>query len=114
MSIQSCALAAAYKLTGDQRYADHAVAHWRAWFVDERTRMNPSLQYAQAIKGVSTGRGIGIIDTLGRSFAIEVMRLFAGPQTARTAGPALASMLIYILMAAVLSIRPAGLFGRRR
>jgi branched-chain amino acid transport system permease protein len=57
---------------------------------------------------------IGIIDTLGRSFAVEVLRLFAGPHTARTAGPALASMLIYILMAAVLSIRPSGLFGRGR
>jgi branched-chain amino acid transport system permease protein len=57
---------------------------------------------------------IGIIDTLGRSFAVEVLRLFAGPQAARTAGPALASMLIYILMAAVLSIRPSGLFSRGR
>jgi branched-chain amino acid transport system permease protein len=57
---------------------------------------------------------IGIIDTLGRSFAVEILRLFAGPQAARTAGPALASMLIYILMAAVLSIRPSGLFGRGR
>jgi branched-chain amino acid transport system permease protein len=57
---------------------------------------------------------IGIIDTLGRSFAVEVLRLFAGPQAARTAGPALASMLIYILMAAVLAIRPSGLFGRGR
>lgn len=71
MSIQSCALAAAYKLTGEQKYADHAVAHWHAWFVDERTRMNPNLQYAQAIKGVSTGRGIGIIDTL---HLVEVTR----------------------------------------
>jgi branched-chain amino acid transport system permease protein len=57
---------------------------------------------------------IGIIDTLGRSFAVEVLRLFAGPQAARTAGPAIASMLIYVLMAAVLSIRPSGLFGRGR
>jgi hypothetical protein len=64
LSIQSAALAAAYKITGEQKYADHAVDHWRAWFVDEKTRMNPNLQYAQAIHGRFTGRGIGVIDTL--------------------------------------------------
>jgi len=58
------ALAAAFKLTGDQRYADAALAHLRAWFIDPATRMNPSLLYSQAIQGRFTGRGIGIIDTL--------------------------------------------------
>lgn len=58
------ALAAAWDLTGDRRYADHAARHLQAWFVDPATRMNPNLQYAQAIFGVSKGRGIGIIDTL--------------------------------------------------
>src|SRR5205823_9796672 len=51
------ALVAAYEITRDERYARHATAHLRAWFVDERTRMNPSLLYAQAIKGRATGRG---------------------------------------------------------
>jgi hypothetical protein len=58
------ALAAAWELTGEQRYADHAGQHLRAWFVDPATRMSANLQYAQAIFGVSKGRGIGIIDTL--------------------------------------------------
>ncbi len=58
------ALVAAYQITGDTRYANHAIAHLRAWFVDEQTRMNPSMLFAQAIKGVATGRGIGIIDTI--------------------------------------------------
>lgn len=58
------ALAAAYKLTRERKYADHAAAHLRAWFIDDATRMNPNLQYAQAIKGRFTGRGTGIIDTL--------------------------------------------------
>jgi hypothetical protein len=58
------ALVAAYEITRDERYARHAVAHLRAWFVDDATRMNPNLLYAQAIKGVATGRGIGIIDTI--------------------------------------------------
>ncbi len=58
------ALAAAYKITGEDRYAAKAAALLRVFFLDEKTRMNPSLKYAQAIPGVSPGRGIGIIDTL--------------------------------------------------
>ena len=58
------ALAAAYRLTGDARYAEHARRHLDAWFVDAATRMNPNLLYAQAISGRVTGRGIGIIDTI--------------------------------------------------
>ena len=65
------ALAAAYKITRQRKYADRAALHLRAWFVDEATRMNPNLQYAQAIKGRFTGRGTGIIDTL---HLVEVSR----------------------------------------
>ncbi|SMD03904.1 alginate lyase family protein [Pedobacter nyackensis] len=57
-------LASAYKLTGDQKYVNQAMLHLQAWFVNEGTMMNPNLQYAQAIKGRFTGRGIGIIDTI--------------------------------------------------
>ncbi|MEK6281918.1 MAG: alginate lyase family protein [Acidobacteriota bacterium] len=64
LSVQVPALAAAWKITRDRRYAQHAARHLRAWFIDEQTRMNPSLQFAQAIKGRVTGRGIGIIDTI--------------------------------------------------
>ncbi|WP_262247899.1 alginate lyase family protein [Parapedobacter soli] len=58
------ALASAYKLTGNEKYVRAAIPHLRAWFIDAETRMNPSLLYAQAIKGRFTGRGIGIIDTI--------------------------------------------------
>ncbi len=58
------ALASAYKITGDEKYVKHAINHLKAWFVDSHTMMNPDLQYAQAIKGLFTGRGIGIIDTI--------------------------------------------------
>src|SRR5882724_1194016 len=58
------ALGAAYKVTGDEKYAQKAAALLKVFFLDEATRMNPSLQYAQAVPGVSPGRGIGIIDTL--------------------------------------------------
>src|SRR5919198_3202142 len=58
------ALVAAFRLTRDDRYARQAAAHLRAWFMDEATRMNPSLLHGQAIKGLATGRGTGIIDTI--------------------------------------------------
>jgi hypothetical protein len=70
-SVQVPALVAAWKITGDRRYAQHAAAHLRAWFIDPATRLNPNLQYAQAISGRSTGRGIGIIDTV---HLVEVAR----------------------------------------
>ena len=60
----SGALASAYVLTNDEKYAQHLVIHLRAWFINENTKMNPNLLFAQAIKGVATGRGIGIIDTV--------------------------------------------------
>jgi branched-chain amino acid transport system permease protein len=69
------------------------------------------------IGGIGSIRGafvaallIGLVDTLGRSFAVDVLRLFMSSSTARTVGPAIASMLIYLLMAVVLTIRPSGLF----
>src|SRR6266542_2847778 len=71
LSLEVPALAAAWKLTKDSRYAKHAALHLRAWFLDPATLMNPNLQYAQAIHGRFTGRGIGIIDTI---HLIEVAR----------------------------------------
>ena len=58
------ALAAAYDLTREERFAEGAAQQLRVWFVDPTTRMNPNLQYAQSIKGVCTGRGTGLIDTV--------------------------------------------------
>ena len=57
-------LTSAYLLTKDNRYVENVMEHVRAWFVNEQTFMRPKLQYAQAIKGITTGRGIGIIDTV--------------------------------------------------
>ncbi len=56
-------LTAAYLITYDEKYARHANSHLQAWFVTPETRMNPNLLYGQAITGIVTGRGIGIIDT---------------------------------------------------
>jgi hypothetical protein len=77
LSVQLPALVAAWKLTRDKRYAAKAADHLRAWFIDERTRMNSNLQYAQAIHGITTGRGTGIIDTIHLvevARAIEVLK----------------------------------------
>jgi len=71
LSVQMPALSAAWLLTKNQPYAALAAKHLQAWFLDESTRMNPNLEYAQAIHGRSTGRGIGIIDTL---HLVEVAR----------------------------------------
>lgn len=57
-------LAGAYKVTHEERYAAGAVRQLHAWFVAPETRMNPNLRYAQAIKGINTGRSIGVIDTV--------------------------------------------------
>jgi hypothetical protein len=64
-------LTSAYLITGEERYAAHAVRHLKAWFVEEETLMNPFLLYSQAIPGRCSGRGIGIIDTL---HLVEVAR----------------------------------------
>ena len=84
-------LAAAYRVTGDERHAAAAVRLLEAWFVDPATRMSPHLLYAQAIKGRNTGRSIGVIDTLHLAevaLAVEALRgsaaLTAGKDAAIT------------------------------
>jgi len=53
---------------------------------------------------------VGLVDTLGRTFLPIIIRSVADREVANAAGPALASMLIYLLMAAILAWRPNGLF----
>jgi len=57
-------LAGAYRITGEDRFAAKAARLLKEFFLDEATKMNPNLRYAQAIPGVCSGRGVGIIDTL--------------------------------------------------
>ncbi len=56
---------------------------------------------------------VGLVDTLGRSLVIAGAGAMLSPLAAGHVGPSLASMLIYLVMAAVLAIRPTGLFGAR-
>jgi branched-chain amino acid transport system permease protein len=57
---------------------------------------------------------VGVVDTLGRVLLPLVLRQVAERSIADAAGPALASMLVYLLMAVVLALRPQGLFPARR
>lgn len=67
-----------------------------------------------SIKGALVGALlVGLTNTLGGIFLPEVMKLFMEPSVATSVGASLASMAIYILMAAVLILKPTGLFGAR-
>ena len=72
------------------------------------------------IGGVGSVRGafvaailVGLVDALGRTFGPILLRSLMDPSAASQTGRTLAPMLIYILMAAVLFVRPAGLFPAR-
>ncbi|MDQ2832984.1 MAG: alginate lyase family protein [Acidobacteriota bacterium] len=58
------ALTAAFVLTREARYADHAMAHLRAWFIDPDTSMSPNLAYAYTIPPAKTGRFEGIVEAV--------------------------------------------------
>ena len=64
-------LTSAYLLSGDTSFIQSAEPHLRAWFILPKSRMNPDMQYSQAIKGRFTGRSIGLIDAI---HFIEVAR----------------------------------------
>ena len=72
------------------------------------------------IGGIGSVRGafiaallIGMIDVMGRSYLDALFKLFMSVQNAETSAPAISAMLIYILMAVILAVRPTGLFGPR-
>lgn len=71
-------LALAYYLTGEESYAAHAARCLRVWFIDPATRMNPHLQYAQAVPGRNEGRYIGMIEADGVVKAVDAAGLLDG------------------------------------
>src|SRR5262249_18780613 len=72
------ALGLGYYLTGEEKYATHAVLLLRTWFLDPATRMNPNLNFAQAVLGVNTGRGTGLIDDRGLPRLLDGITLLEG------------------------------------
>ncbi len=67
-----------------------------------------------SIRGALVGAVlVGSVDTLGRTLLQQLLREFLSPQWASAAGPAIASIAVYVFMAAVLALRPQGLFPAR-
>ena len=72
------------------------------------------------IGGIGSVRGafvaallVGMVDTAGRAFLPPALRAVLPPSVAADLGPALAGIAMYVLMAAVLTLKPAGLFPAR-
>ena len=74
-------LALAWYCTGEKKYAAKATALLQYWFINEGTKMNPNLNYAQAIPGINNGRGIGIIETIALTGIADVVVLLKGSTT---------------------------------
>ncbi len=68
-------LAVVHYFTDEDKYSTKAVELLRAWFLDEATRMNPNLNYGQAIPGITEGRGIGLIDTRFLVYLIDAIQI---------------------------------------
>lgn len=68
-------LSIAHHFSGKEVYAKHAMKLIRVWFLDTATRMNPNMNFGQAIKGVNQGRGAGLIDGRNLIKAIEAIGL---------------------------------------
>ena len=78
---QVSTLGLAYYFSGKEDYAAHAAKLVRVWFLDTATRMNPNLNFGQAIKGVNTGRGAGLIDIRHFVKLLEGLRLIEGAKS---------------------------------
>jgi len=76
-------LSLAHYFTNDEKYCDAAVKFIDTWFFDEATKMNPAsgLQYAQLIRGLDEGRGIGIIDAKDLAFVPDSAVLLSATGT---------------------------------
>ncbi|MEO7415244.1 MAG: alginate lyase family protein [Opitutaceae bacterium] len=71
-------LGLAYFFTGHEPYAVQAARVARVWFLDPATRMNPNLEHAQAIPGITKGRGIGIVEYRELGRVVDALALVGG------------------------------------
>ena len=74
------ALTAAFVLTKDSRYAQHAVDHLRAWFIEPNTSMSPHLLYAQTIPPAKTGRFEGVVEAVHLAEVVQCIPFLASSE----------------------------------
>ena len=75
LGVAARTLSVLYRVTGDERYAAKCAELLRTWFLDPELGMNPNMTYAQLIRGRSTIRGTGIIDSRRMAFALNAAQL---------------------------------------
>jgi hypothetical protein len=75
MCLGTQTMSLAYYFTGEQKYAKKGADFIRAWFLDPATRMNPNLNFGQAVMGRTNGRGIGLIDTRNMWMVIDAVQI---------------------------------------
>ncbi|MEC5384320.1 alginate lyase family protein [Uliginosibacterium sp. H3] len=75
MCLGTQTMSLAWYFTGEQKYAKKGAEFIRAWFLDPATRMNPNLNFGQAVMGRTNGRGIGLIDTRNMWMVIDAVQL---------------------------------------
>jgi hypothetical protein len=70
-------LALAYYLTGNEEHAVHAIRFLRVWFINADTKMNPHINFGQAVRGVTDGRGEGVLESRAFAQVIDATGLLA-------------------------------------
>jgi len=75
-AVQDAAIA--YYFSSNEKYAEHASNLIRVWFLDSSTKMNPNLNYAQAVKGSNDGRSWGVLEGQDFRKIIDAVGLLEG------------------------------------
>ena len=86
----------AFYLSGNETYAKKARALVHTWFLDTATKMNPNVNYGQAVKGVVEGRGEGLIDTRHFIFLLDGVQLLNKSKNKGITDPLLPITLPYL------------------
>jgi hypothetical protein len=80
LSLYVPALTSAFILTKDPRYAQQAVGHLRAWFIEPATKMSPNLLYAQTIPPAKTGRFEGVVEAVHLAEVVQSIPFLANSE----------------------------------